>query len=100
MGTGAHKLSAFSIKRVIPGKKTVSQTCAPDPAPAPLPFSGHARVIQGPFWSEGPKTEPTHRGEMGRCTLGINASNPAQANPTLHIRRAPLLSPLNVYPFY
>ena len=37
-------------------------TCAPDPAPASLPFSGHARVIQWPFCSEGPKTEHSHRG--------------------------------------
>lgn len=36
---------------------------------------------------------------MGRCKLGLNASNPAQANPSLQIFTAPLLSMPNIHSF-
>ncbi|KFV96385.1 Transient receptor potential cation channel subfamily M member 1, partial [Fulmarus glacialis] len=38
------------------------KTCAPDPSPASLPFSGHAPAPQCPSCSEGPKTEHSIRG--------------------------------------
>ncbi|KAK4828177.1 hypothetical protein QYF61_024426, partial [Mycteria americana] len=37
------------------------KTCAPDPSPASLPFSGHAPAPQCPSCSEGPKTEHSIR---------------------------------------
>ncbi|KAK4823326.1 hypothetical protein QYF61_000928 [Mycteria americana] len=65
------------------------KTCAPDPSPASLPFSGHAPATQCPSCTEGPKTEhsigggasPVLSTHTNRDKTGLARDNPAGSTP-------------------